>query len=97
MSNYSPVVNEYYDSKSLTKDSLTSIVKNLFIIPASYNCTPDFKTLIVQPQDQNCKVIITINEKLKSDNNSSTDNYTTTIEYLLDPSYKIISEKSPGT
>jgi hypothetical protein len=97
MSNYSPVVNEYYDSKSLTKDSLTSIVKNLFITPASYNCTPDFKTLIVQPQDQNCKVIITINEKLKSDNNSSTDNYTTTIEYLLDPSYKIISEKSPGT
>jgi hypothetical protein len=97
MSNYAPLVNEYYDSKSLTKDSLTSVVKNLFITPVSYHCIPDFKTLVVQPGEQNCKVIITINEKLKSDNNSSTDNYTTTIEYLLDPSYKIISEKTPGT
>ena len=97
MSHYAPTVKEYYDSKSLTKDSLTSVIKNLFIVPASYNCTPDFKTLIVQPQDQHCKVVITINEKLKDDNNSRTDSYTTTIEYLLDPSYKILSEKNPGS
>lgn len=97
MRHYAPTVKEYYDSKSLTKDSLTSVIKNLFIVPAYYNCAPDFKTLIVQPQDQNCKVVITINEKLKDDVNSRTDSYTTTIEYLLDPSYKIISEKNPGS
>ncbi len=97
MSHYAPTVKEYYDSKSLTKDSLTNVIKNLFIVPSFYSCTPDFKTLIVQPQDQNCKVVITINEKLKDDNNSRTDTFTTTIEYLLDPSYKIISEKNPDS
>jgi hypothetical protein len=94
MSNYAGSVNEYYDSKEVSKDSLSSIVKNLFITPAYYSCKPDFKTLTVQPQGKNCKAVITIHEKLRNNSSSKTENYTTTIEYLLDPSYKIISEKS---
>jgi hypothetical protein len=96
INNYASSVNEYYDSESLNKDSLSSIINNLFITPAFYSCTPDFKTLTVQLQKQNCKVVITINEKLRNEENSATENYTTTIEYLLDPSYKIVSEKSRG-
>jgi hypothetical protein len=94
MSNYSSSVNEYYDSREVNKDSLSTIIKSLFITPSFYNCTPDFKTLTVQPQGKNCKAVITIHEKLKNNHSSKTENYTTTIEYLLSPSYKIISEKS---
>ena len=38
---------------------------------------------------------IQINEKLKSRPHAKTDKYTTTIEYKLDPSFRIISEKNP--
>lgn len=96
MSNYAGSINEYYDSGNVSKDSLNTIIKNLFITPTYYNCAPDFKTLNIQPQGKNCKAVITIHEKLRNNGNSKTENYTTTIEYLLDPSYKIISEKSTG-
>ncbi len=96
MSNYAPSLVEYYDSKSLNKDSLSAVIRDLFITPVSYNCAPDFNTLLVQPQGENCKVVVTINEELKSDQKSKTETYKTTIEYVLNPSYKIISEKSPG-
>src|SRR5215203_733498 len=95
MSNYAPSLVEYYDSKSLNKDSLSAVIRDLFITPVSYNCAPDFNTLLVQPQGENCKVVVTINEELKSDQKSKTETYKTTIEYVLNPSYKIISEKSP--
>ncbi|MGN6402504.1 MAG: hypothetical protein ACTHMD_18745, partial [Flavisolibacter sp.] len=93
-SNYAGTVNEYYDSRKVSKDSLSTIIKNLFITPSYYNCVPDFKTLTVQPQEKNCKAVVTIHEKLRNNGSSKIENYTTTIEYLLDPSYKIISEKS---
>lgn len=93
---YAPTVKEYYESSSLGKDSLSKVINDLFITPAGYSCRPDFKTLQVQPQEQNCKVVITVNEELKSEAESNTENYTTTIEYILDPSYKIISERNPG-
>lgn len=96
LGNYASSVHEYYESGALSKDSLSRIINTLFIAPAYYSCTPDFRTLTVQPQDQKCRVVITINEKLKNEETGSTDNYTTTIEYWLDPSYKIISEKRAG-
>ena len=96
MKHYASSINEYYDSRIVTKDSLSRIIHNLFITPASYGCTPDFKTLVAQPDGQKCRVVITIHEKLKSDNNTATENYTTTIEYVIDRSYKIISEKNLG-
>jgi hypothetical protein len=94
MSYYTSPMREYYNSTLLTNDSLSTVIKNLFILPTYYQCTPDFKTLVFQPLGKNCKVIITINEKVKPGRNRKTNAYTTTIEYLIDPSYKIISEKS---
>lgn len=96
MQHYASSINEYYDSRSLNRDSLSRIIHNLFITPASYGCIPDFTTLVTQPEGQKCRVVITINEKLKSDEQAAPEDYTTTIEYVIDRSYRIISEKNSG-
>lgn len=94
MNHYAPSLNEYYDLQSLTKDSLGTVINNLFILPAYYQCAPDFETLSIQPQRNNCKAVITIKERVKSGKKTKTNTYTTTVAYLLDSSYKIVSEKA---
>ncbi|MFL5740600.1 MAG: hypothetical protein ACJ75B_10315 [Flavisolibacter sp.] len=94
MSNYASSVDSYYDSRSITRDSLGHIINDLFIQPAYYSCHPDFKTLHIEAAKNSCKAVITIHEKLKSHPHEKTASYTTTIEYSLDPSYKIIAEKT---
>lgn len=91
---YAPVINEYYSSNQLNKDSLQVLINDLFITPAFYKCAPDFSSLIIHPGDQTCQVEITINEKLKKTRRSRTENYNTTIKYTLDPSYSILAEKT---
>jgi hypothetical protein len=94
MSFYSPVINEYYSSGQINKDSLQVLINDLFITPASYKCIPDFSSLVIQPGDKTCQVIITINEKLKKKRRSRTENYNTTIKYTIDPSFKIMGERT---
>ncbi|HJW18237.1 MAG TPA: hypothetical protein VJ499_13995, partial [Flavisolibacter sp.] len=94
MSFYTPVINEYYSSGQIHKDSLQNLINDLFITPASYKCTPDFSSLIIRPGDNTCQVIITINEKLKKKRRSRTENYNTTIKYTIDPSFKIMAERT---
>lgn len=96
MKHYGTSLNAYYDSGAMGRDSLSTVIKNLFIAPAFYNCKPDFSTLVVEQQGANCKATITIHEKLKNVANAPTENYNTRIEYILDPSFRIISEKSPS-
>ena len=93
LNHYAPRLNLYYDSKSVGQDSLISIIDDLFLTPAAYQCTPDFGTLRIEPQEKNCRVTITISEKLRYDNSSSPEQYKSTIEYLVDPQFKILSEK----
>ncbi len=96
MPHYAGLVTNYYDATAVTRDSLATLINDLFITPALYSCTPDFATMTITPQAESCKIAITIRERLKSNNGSRTENFTTKIEYQLDASYKIISEKTPG-
>jgi hypothetical protein len=90
---YATTVQEYYDSKTVSRDSLQSLMKDLFLSPASYRCTPDFSTLQVQPQTDQCKVIITVKESLQTKRGGKIEKFTSRIEYVIDRSYKIVSEK----
>jgi hypothetical protein len=91
---YTPVINEYYSSGLINKDSLQILINDLFIKPASYKCIPDFSSLIIHPGNKTCQVIITINEKLKKNRRSRIENYNTTIKYTIDPSFKIMAERT---
>lgn len=94
VSHYAPFVNEYYESKTVSQDSLRSMITDLFITPAAYSCTPDYSTLKVESVDDKCRVRLTIKEKLQTDKSSPAEEYTTDIQYVIDPSYKIVAEKS---
>jgi hypothetical protein len=91
---YAPFVTEYYESRTVSQDSLRSMIQDLFISPAAYSCTPDYSTLKTEVVDEKCKVELTIKEKLQPDKNSPAEEYTTKIQYVIDPSYKIVAEKS---
>jgi serine/threonine protein kinase len=91
---YAPVINAYYDSKEITKDSLTAVIRDLFLAPAAYNCKPQFNTMRLEQENDHCKVYITITEKLQQNRNSRPESYETKIEYVLDSGFKIISEKN---
>gem|GEM_PF-3443607 len=97
LNHYAPAITEYYDEKNMNKDSLRSVINDLFIAPALYRCRPDYKSLKVEPSENHCKVTITVMEQLKSDEASAEEKYNTTIEYVIDPSFKIISEKNIET
>jgi hypothetical protein len=96
MKHYAPRLTEYYDSGSIGRDSLSGIIRDLFISPVFYECHPDMKTLSIQPGKDFCTVVVTINEKLKSNHTSRIETYATTIEYVVDTSFRIISERNPG-
>jgi hypothetical protein len=95
MVHYAGTVENYYDTKKVRNDSLRLIIKDLFIAPAFYEGKPVYTTLTIKPTAQSCSVVIQIREKLKSRPHGKTERYTTTIEYILDPSFRIISEKNP--
>jgi hypothetical protein len=95
MIHYAPTIENYYDTRNVRNDSLRLIIKDLFIEAAFYEGKPDYSTLSIKPTQQSCDVIIKIDEKLKSRPHAKTEKYTTAIEYKLDPSFRIISEKNP--
>ena len=95
MVHYAGKVDNYYDKRNVRNDSLRLIIKDLFIAPAFYQGRPDYSSLAVTPAQQSCKVVVRINEKLKSRPHAKTEKYTTTIEYTIDSSFRIISEKNP--
>jgi len=95
VNHYSEPVDEYYDSKSISADSLSGILKNLFITPVYYSCKPDFTTLKVVPNGDNCSVNMQITEVLQKDANSKRDTFHTRIAYVINKDYRIISEISP--
>jgi hypothetical protein len=92
MNHYARSVQPYYGSASLSNDSLRSVIKDLFITPAFYQCDPDFTTLQIDPENKTCKLVITINETLQSNAATARENYTTKIQYVVDSTFRIISE-----
>ncbi|MFL5772701.1 MAG: hypothetical protein ACJ75F_06060 [Flavisolibacter sp.] len=94
VSHYAEPVNEYYDSKSITTDSLSTILKDLFITPVYYSCSPDFSTLKVVLKGDMCSINVQTTEVLQKDANSKRDTFHTKISYVIDKDYRIVSEKT---
>lgn len=86
----------YYDAGVTPKNKLSGIIQNLFIRPADYKCHPDFATLRFAVQTNTCVITMVIHETLKADENSQTQNYSSKIQYTVDRSFKILSEKNAG-
>jgi hypothetical protein len=94
LTNYADSVHQYYDAGSMSKNKLSDLVKNLFIKPAYYECHPDLTTLKFNALGDSCKLSILINETIKADKISKTENYSSKIEYTVDTSFKIMAEKN---
>jgi hypothetical protein len=94
LSNYADSVSQYYDAGAMQKNKLSDVLRNLFIKPVYYECHPDLTTLEFNPQTDSCKLTISINETIKADRRSKTENYSSKIEYILDTSFKIMAEKN---
>lgn len=91
--NYADKVH-YYDAGLVNKNKLSDIIQDLFIKPAHYECNPDIKTLQFNSQGNNCTLTVNINETIKANSRSATENYSSKIEYIIDSSFKIKSEKN---
>jgi hypothetical protein len=94
LSNYADSVSQYYDAGAMQKSKLNDVIKNLFIKPAHYECHPDLTTLQLNAMGDSCKLTISINETIKADKRSKTENYSSKIEYIIDTSFKIVAEKN---
>lgn len=94
LSNYTDNTVQYYDAGSITKDKLSDVIRNLFIKPKYYECHPDITSLQINPEGAHCKLTISINETIKADNRSKTENYSSKLEYTVDTAFKIIAEKN---
>lgn len=94
LSNYADNVSQYYDAGSMSKNKLGDVIKNLFIKPAYYECHPDLTTLKFDALGDSSKLRISINETIKADKRSKTENYSSKIEYTVDTSFKIMAEKN---
>jgi hypothetical protein len=94
LSNYADSLNQYYDVSGVTKRNLRGIISDLFIKPAYYECHPDLRTLQLNRQENFWTLTISINETIKKDGRSNTENYSSKIEYTIDSSFKILSEKN---
>lgn len=93
LNHYAPKMIEYYDAVNLNKDSLSPIIGDLFIKPAFYKCEADMSTVKFSKQEKNCLVSVTVHETIQANKKSKREIFTSTIEYILDPSYTIISER----
>jgi hypothetical protein len=78
----------------MSKNKLSDLVKNLFIKPTYYECHPDLTTLKFNALGDSCKLSILINETIKADKISKTENYSSKIEYTVDTSFRIMAEKN---
>jgi hypothetical protein len=94
LSNYSDNLNRYYDAGSITKNKLGDIIHDLFIKPAYYECRPDIRTLHFNIQGDICQLSIAVTETIKADRRSRKEDYSSKIEYTVDRSFKILSEKN---
>jgi len=94
LSNYSDNLNRYYDAGSVTKNKLGDIIHDLFIKPAYYECRPDIRTLHFNIQGNICTLSIAVTETIKADRRSKKEDYSSKIEYTVDRSFKILSEKN---
>jgi hypothetical protein len=94
LSNYADSLTQYYDAGAMQKNKLSDVIKNLFIKPAYYECHPDLTTLQFNTTRDSCKLTISINETIKADRRSKTENYSSKIEYVVDTSFKIRAEKN---
>jgi hypothetical protein len=90
---YDDKVQEYYDARSLNRDSLSAIINDLFISPSYYECQPDLKTLQFSEEGQVGTIQVTIIEKLRANQQSPFESFTSRVEYKVNPSLKIISER----
>jgi hypothetical protein len=94
LTNYADTLHQYYDAGSLTKNKLSDIITNLFIKPAYYECQPDLRTLQFTSQDDSCRLTVSITETIKKDNQSTMENYSSKVEYVINPLFKITAEKN---
>jgi hypothetical protein len=94
LSNYSDNLNRYYDAGAVTKNKLGEIIHDLFIKPSYYECHPDIRTLQSTVRGDSCKLSIAVTETIKADRRSKKEDYSSKIEYTIDRSFKILSEKN---
>jgi len=94
LSNYADHLTQYYDASGVTLNKLSGIINDLFIKPAYYECHPDLRTLQINPQGNVCTLTIEVNETIKKDKRSNTENYSSKIEYTISTSFKILSERN---
>jgi len=94
LSNYSDNLNQYYDAGAVTKNKLGDIIHDLFIKPSYYECHPDIRTLQSTVHGDSCKLSIAVTETIKADRRSKKEDYSSKIEYTIDRSFKILSEKN---
>lgn len=94
LSNYADSLTQYYDAGAMTKAKLNTIINDLFIKPDYYECKPDLRTLQLNAKGNVCLLTIAINETIKKDRQSKTENYDSKIEYTVDTAFKILSEKN---
>jgi hypothetical protein len=78
----------------VSKYELTRLIKNLFINPVYYECQPDIRTLQFKTLGNICKLTVGVNETIQADKRSKKENYSSKIEYTVDSSFKILSEKN---
>jgi len=94
LSNYNDNLNQYYDAGAVTKNKLGDIIHDLFIKPAYYECHPDIRTLQSTVLGDSCKLSIAVTETIKANRRSKKEDYSSKIEYTIDRSFKILSEKN---
>jgi hypothetical protein len=94
LSNYTDSLSQYYDTYAVNKPELTGMIKNLFIAPTFYECEPDIRTLKFTNQGDVCRLTVGVKETIQANRRSKKENYTSTIEYTVDRSFKIFSERN---
>ncbi|MGZ3922596.1 MAG: hypothetical protein ACXVBJ_02425, partial [Flavisolibacter sp.] len=94
LSNYTDSLSQYYDTYAVRKYELTGIIKNLFIKPSFYECQPDLRTLAYTTEGEVCKLSVGVKETIQANRRSKKENFSSTIQYTIDKSFKILSEKN---
>lgn len=94
LGNYSNNLNRYYDAGAVTKNQLNKIVRDLFIKPVHYECNPDLTTLQYNAKGDSCKITVAVKETIQTNKRAKTENYSSKIEYIVDKTFKIRSEKN---
>jgi hypothetical protein len=94
LSNYTDSLSQYYDTYGVNKTELTEMINNLFIAPTFYECEPDIRTVTFTNQGDVCKLTVSVKETIQAKRRSKKENYASTIEYTVNRSFKIFSERN---